>query len=207
MRNPTRIILVRHGETDWNVEQRLQGWNDQPLNARGLRQAKSFGEAVRRRFRPENVWSSDLRRCMQTAEAIGLPVRAHPALRELHLGEWEGRRWPEIQLKWPNTAARWLAGDPLCQAPGGEMRAGAARRAEQFLAESRILEARGDQVIVTHGGFLKGLMVALLALPDDAMIRFHMNNAAIAVLAPSDGVLQLRSLNDTSHLARFMSGN
>lgn len=195
------MILIRHGETDWNVERRSQGWNDQPLNERGLRQARLAGAAVRERFRPAQVWSSDLQRCLQTAMEMGPAVQRTPALRELQFGKWEGRLWPELHVEAPELAARFVAGDPTFQAPGGEPISGLIRRAERFLEESAVLKNGGDVVVVGHGGSLKALLVALLGLPDIAYGRFHLSNASISVIDHTAGSGRLHSLNDTAHLA------
>jgi probable phosphoglycerate mutase len=195
------LILVRHGETDWNVERRSQGWNDQPLNERGLHQARLAGAAVRQRFKPLKVWSSDLQRCLQTAMEVNTPVQRAPALRELRFGKWEGRLWPELHVEAPELAAKFVAGDPAFQAPGGEPISGLIRRAEGFIKDSAILTNKCDTVVVGHGGSLKALLVVLLGLPDTAYGRFHLSNASLSVVEHSGRSGRLHSLNDTSHLA------
>jgi broad specificity phosphatase PhoE len=197
-----RLILIRHGETDWNIERRSQGWNDQPLNDHGHRQAALVCQYVQKRFAVETVWSSDLRRCTQTARALGLPVRETRQLRELRFGDWEGRLWPELHTEEPALAGRFVAGDPAFQAPGGEPLGNLVRRARRFIGEAEVLNSAGtDTVIVGHGGSLKGLTVALLNLPDTALGKFHFSNASVTVVDTAPGLIRLHSLNDTSHLA------
>ena len=195
-----RVILIRHGETDWNLERRSQGWQDQPLNEKGLRQAELMGSYVRDRFNITSLWSSDLLRCMQTAEAIGLPVTPSQTIRELHFGEWEGRIWPELHLEAPELAGKFVSGDPTFQAPGGEQMGNLVERGKTFIEEAELLNGHGDIGVVAHGGSLKGLIVALLGLPTNAMGKFHFSNTSVSVVDAAPGLVRLHSMNDTSHL-------
>jgi broad specificity phosphatase PhoE len=202
----TRIVLIRHGQTDWNVEQRSQGWNDQPLNALGLQQAALLGRHVRERFKFIRVWSSDLSRCAQTAEQIGLPFEPTPMLRELQFGAWEGRLWPELHHEAPDVAAKFSRGDPTFRAPGGESLGELVVRAGRFVEESGIGSAEGDVAVVSHGGTLRSLIVRLLKLPPESVGRFHCANASISIIASAPGtagapgLTRLESLNETAHL-------
>ena len=122
-------------------------------------------------------------------------------LRELQFGKWEGRLWPELHVEAPALAAKFVAGDPTFQAPGGEPISGLIRRAERFVGESAVLKNGGDIVVVGHGGSLKALLVTLLGLPDAAYGKFQLSNASVSVIDHSGGNVRLHSLNDTSHLA------
>ena len=192
--------MVRHGETDWNIERRSQGWNDQPLNAKGLKQAELVGTYVRQTYSPTKVWSSDLKRCMETAGAISSNVTPDPLLRELRFGDWEGRLWPELHVEAPELAAKFVSGDPSFQAPGGERMGDLVTRARSFIEGSGIREIEGDCVIVSHGGLLKGLLVALLGLPDAFLGRFHFSNTGVSIVESAPGITRLHSQNVTSHL-------
>ena len=97
-------------------------------------------------------------------------------------------------------AAKKLAWDLDFQAPGGEKLRNLVRRAEKFIAESEILNDSNDIAIVAHGGSLRGLLVALLGLPDDALVRFHISNGSVSVLAADDGMVSLTAFNLTGHL-------
>lgn len=161
---------------------------------------------MRRRFKPVQVWSSDLQRCLQTAGEVGVPVSPAATLRELRFGKWEGRLWPELHAEAPDLAAKFVAGDPSFQAPGGEPISGLIRRAERFVEESSVLSNGADIVVVGHGGSLKALLLTLLGLPDTAYGRFHLSNASVSVVEHPGangrgGAGRLHSLNDTSHLA------
>ncbi|MBB3808490.1 histidine phosphatase family protein [Pseudochelatococcus contaminans] len=167
MTRPT-IYFVRHGETDWNAEARLQGERDVPLNAVGRKQAEQVGHHLRK-LRPDfgtlDYVSSPLTRTRETMGllrgVLGLPdddsVVFEPRLREIAFGIWEGKTWPEIRVAnaamvRERDADRWNFAPPE-----GESYAGAARRVEQFLDT---LER--DTVIVAHGGIAR-VMLALLA--------------------------------------------
>ena len=92
----TRLILIRHGETDWNVEGRWQGHRDLSLNEKGHEQAHLAAGFVRSEFDIQNVWSSDLKRCMETARPLEMPVTTSQLLREVDYGSWEGRRFADL---------------------------------------------------------------------------------------------------------------
>src|SRR3712207_2914672 len=108
----TLIYLVRHGQTTWNIERRFQGQLDVPLSEEGLRQAEAVASwLVRQRVRFGAVYSSDLLRAKQTAEAIGrrLGLEAEPvrALREIHVGDWQGMLSTEIERRYPGDLEKW----------------------------------------------------------------------------------------------------
>lgn len=119
----TRLVLVRHGETDWNVEGRYQGQADPPLNRKGVEQA----ERVARQLHPlgiELIYSSPLRRAWQTAqiiaEALHVPVYPEPRLMEINQGEWEGRLVTDIARTYPELFRRWEETPWEVTLPGGE---------------------------------------------------------------------------------------
>jgi broad specificity phosphatase PhoE len=195
-----RLILVRHGETDWNVEGRWQGQKDVALNDLGREQAALAGAYLRSQFDIQKLWSSDLKRCVATAEAVGLPVIKSKLLRELSYGDWEGRRFAELSEAEKKDAAERLAWEPGWNAPGGEMLEDMIRRGKRFLAESGVLEEDGDIVIVSHGGTMRGLIVTLLGLPDSAIGKFGFSNSGISVVAVDGKQTALLAHNITAHL-------
>lgn len=116
-------MLIRHGETDWNVEGRYQGQADPPLNERGRAQARRVAKALQGQ-RLDALYASDLRRAAETAEAIGratgLAVRYDPRLREIHQGEWQGLLVTEIERRYPELFRRWQVAPLRVTLPGGE---------------------------------------------------------------------------------------
>ncbi len=177
-----RCCFVRHGETPWNAERRLQGHQDIPLNALGLAQAEATARYLVARHAESPfaaIVSSDLQRARQTADAIAraldLTVQHAPELRERHYGDFEGKTPAEAALLEPSAYAALVARANLTASPGNAEPLGAmARRIEAFL--TRLAQDYGDQsvVLVTHGGVLDVLyrraMGRDLAGPRDAPI-------------------------------------
>lgn len=168
----TRLILIRHGQTDWNLDGRYQGQADPPLNEAGLAQAQALAMTLRVRGQSVTaLYSSDLRRACQTAEIIaaslGRPVRLEARLREIHQGEWEGLRHDEVLARYPGDwAARRC--DPLhSHPPGGESVAEVAARV--WAAANEVAHAHAQQtgsvLIVSHGLVLATLLCRAHSVP------------------------------------------
>jgi ribonuclease H / adenosylcobalamin/alpha-ribazole phosphatase len=199
----TRLILIRHGETNWNVEHRKQGRNDQPLNEKGAAQAKLAADHVKANYNIAKVWSSPLQRCSNTAALFNLPVATSEHLLEIDYGEWEGMLTAEIEAQ--NIGQTNASADEL-DPPGGELRSNLPIRANHWIVESKIKEQakkNEDVVLVGHGGAMKGLLVALLDLPDQAMNTLVIDNCSISVvdINPNPKITnRLVALNHTAHL-------
>ena len=152
-----RLWLVRHGQTDWNLDGRYQGQSDVPLNATGLAQAAAFAASLcGKRF--DALYSSDLARAYQTAEVIaaclGLPVQADPRLREINQGEWQGRTLDEIKGIFNNEGpqARKVTIDPVTtRAPGGESVWEVSQRMAQAADDIARRYSTGRVLVVGHG--------------------------------------------------------
>ncbi len=198
-----RLLLVRHGETDWNAEGRYQGQSDVPLSAIGQQQAM----ALARRLAREEIhalYASDLQRAWQTAEVIaaphGLPVRPEPRLREIDFGAWEGLTFDEIRQRHPQALAAWEA-DPLGVAPpGGESLAQVVARVGQVLDD--IARSCQDRTVlfVAHGGLLQVLLCLALGLAPRARWQFRLDPGSLSELSLyAEGAVLIR-LNDTHHL-------
>jgi probable phosphoglycerate mutase len=170
---PHRLIFLRHGETDWNVERRLQGQHDIPLNPNGRRQAARAGErmrTLRAAFAGLDGFpyiASPLGRARETMEimraALGLDPRAYALddrLKELSFGQWEGLTWPEVQACSPNLAFGREHDKWSFAPPGGESYAMLAERIAPFLDS-----LAGDSVVVAHGGVARVLMAMIGGVP------------------------------------------
>lgn len=171
-----RIIIWRHGRTEWNVIDRFQGQADIPLDAVGYAQAIRAAEVLAA-YRPSRVYSSDLSRSYQTAEMLaqrlGLDITTDKRLREIHVGSWEGLRGEEIRAADPELARRLWAGEDVRRSPTGESPREVAERVVEALTE--IAEAAEDHstvVVATHG--LAGRVGAckFVGLPFDQWRRF-----------------------------------
>jgi probable phosphoglycerate mutase len=200
----TRICFVRHGETDWNIEQRMQGHIDLCLNALGQAQAEALG----RHFADcpaVALYSSDLLRARQTAQpiavALHLPLRLDPALRERHFGRCEGLTPDEVITRHAEDAQAFASRDPDYAPPGG----GESRRAHQrriLDCVARLAGAHRGQtiVIVTHGGVLDVIYRHAHGLPPDAPRDYPIPNAGINWIVAGDAHWQIESWGETTRL-------
>jgi len=164
------LILLRHGETDWNRNQRLQGHRDIPLNAAGHHQALDAAPSIVA-LRPSVMVSSDLARARETASAVSVLTGIEPTvdvrLRETSMGLWEGLTRDEVVAGWPGEWERWRTTSAHAAPPQGESRWQVAQRANEVVEELDAGTAT-RALIVSHGGLIVGLTGRLLALPEDS---------------------------------------
>lgn len=199
----TRIIAIRHGETLWNVDTRIQGHRDIPLNDRGRWQAAQVARALA--GEPiAAVYASDLLRAHATgtaiAEAAGAPLHAEPDLRERSFGELEGRTFAEIEAALPEQARRWRQRDPHFAPEGGESLTLLRARIAEVTAR---LAARhlGEQIVlVAHGGVLDVLYRLATGQELQAPRTWLLQNAALNRLLWTPEALTLVGWGDTGHL-------
>lgn len=203
----TRIIAVRHGETAWNVETRIQGQLDIPLNAKGQWQAQRAGEALA--DEPiTSVYSSDLARARQTALAIAARVtngdarvvRQHTGLRERAFGTFEGQTWADIETHWPDASRRWRQRDPDFAPPGGETPVQVRARTLATVNEIAVAHPGELIVLVAHGGIMDMLYRLATGQELHAPRTWELGNAAINRLLWTPDALTLIGWADTSHL-------
>ena len=192
------LILLRHGETDWNAALRMQGHRDVPLNEAGLAQARAAAASVAA-LDPDVIVSSDLGRARVTADAvaevIGLVVHQDQRLRETSLGEWEGLNREQIVARWPEEWDRWRATSAHVAPPGGESRIQVAARASEVVTELDAGAAR-RALLVAHGGLIVGLTGLLLELPDPQWSSLvGVGNCHWVVLHRVDGRWRLHTYN------------
>jgi probable phosphoglycerate mutase len=204
----THIVLIRHGETAWNAERRLQGHIDIALNAEGERQAQALAAALAGEHF-DAIVASDLQRAFQTAEAVagtrGLPVHRDPALRERCFGGFEGMQYADIEQRFPIEFAAWQRRDVDAPMPPGERSAETFRQFYQRAigAILGLAAARPGQsiVLVAHGGVLECAYRAALALPLETPRTFPVLNASINRFAVVHGKLEMLSWGEVGHLA------
>ncbi len=203
MDEATRVLAIRHGETDWNRAARIQGHTDIPLNRTGLWQAGRMAAALAGEDIAA-VYSSDLLRASQTAAALasaaGLTLSTDTGLRERSFGDFEGVSFGEIERRWPVDAERWRRREPDFGPGGGEtLNAFYARSIET----ARRLVARhpGQTVaLVAHGGVLDCLYRAATRLDLRAPRTWQLDNASINRLLYSPEGFTLVGWNDSGHL-------
>jgi probable phosphoglycerate mutase len=203
----TRIIAVRHGETAWNVDTRIQGQLDIGLNHRGLWQAERVGAALAEES-IDLVYSSDLQRAHTTAQAIARhagnlvnrDVQLHTGLRERGFGAFEGETWADIAHKWPDDSRRWKQRDPHFSPPGGETPTQLLARVAQTVNEIAARHAGEHIVLVAHGGVLDMLYRLATGQELHAPRTWHLGNAAINRLLWTPDGLSLVGWGDVRHL-------
>ena len=196
----TTIYLVRHGETEANVTNTLQGQSDVPLNAKGVEQARLAGRRLR--SKPFDViWSSDLSRAAVTAREIAGPreITYTPLLREWDLGDWVGLTWSGITEKYPEEAREFNAGTLDAVVPGGETRRQFHERAKKIL--DTLTETFPGKTIlcVSHGGVLRAMFQTLFQ-PQCKRIRTDNTCLCCFKYFHANGTWQLVTWNDTAHL-------
>jgi probable phosphoglycerate mutase len=201
----TRIIAVRHGETDWNASTRIQGQRDIALNDKGRWQAQRAGQVLADGGETvAAIYSSDLARAFDTARsigrALGVDVASDLRLRERSFGAFEGKTFTELEHGFPDDTARWRARDPAWAPSGGETLVTVHAR---VLAATHELAQRhlGDQIVlVAHGGVLDMLYRMATRQGVDAPRTWQLGNASINRLLWSPQGLSLVGWSDTRHL-------
>jgi alpha-ribazole phosphatase/probable phosphoglycerate mutase len=200
----TVLYLIRHGQTTWNAERRLQGQRDSPLSEKGAKQA----DAVARRLAGtplSAIYASDLSRARDTAEIVNarhrLPLMLRKDLREVNLGEWEGRTVTELERdeSEADLLAKWRADSVKNRPPGGERLEELQTRVVNALEEIVTAHPDGEAAVVTHGGVVKAAVSWILGLPLDHQRRFEVNNASITRVSFGARGPYLEGLNDISH--------
>jgi probable phosphoglycerate mutase len=199
----TRILAIRHGQTEWNADGRIQGHTDIALDALGQWQAERLAQALADDDL-QAIYSSDLARARQTAAPLagrkGLTLRVDPGLRERGFGEFEGLSFVQIEQRWPEQAAAWRRRDPGFGARGGEVLRDF--RSRVVAAVARLARAhRGQSIaLVTHGGVLDLLYREATCLALDAPRTWLLANAGVNRLLHSGEGLVLVGWGDVGHL-------
>jgi glucosyl-3-phosphoglycerate phosphatase len=197
------LVLLRHGETEWNAVERAQGHADVPLNAVGHAQAEAVAGALAG-FDPVRLWSSDLARAMETAEhvaaATGLPIEPDPRLREYDVGRRSGLTLDEFAATYPDVFASWKRGDGRLRVPGEEGTDQVRDRIVPALSDCLgALEPGTTGIAVLHGACLKVGLMAMLGWPWELSRSLRgLDNCGFSVLAESgpNGELRLTSYNE-----------
>ena len=203
----TEILLIRHGETDWNAEKRLQGHLDIGLNAEGLRQARALGRALLHESL-DAIYASDLQRAKQTAQAIatprGMTVQIDLALRERCYGAFEGLRHAEISERYPQEFAAWRAREMDARYPDGKNVAETLRefstRVLNAITGIALNSSHKKIVIVTHGGVLECIYREVKGIGYGSPRDFDVLNASINRLVWNRDCLQVIQWSDVTHL-------
>jgi broad specificity phosphatase PhoE len=185
----TRLLLARHGETDWNREHRWQGHTDVPLNELGWEQARALAHELASESIAA-IYSSDLRRALDTARIVAdrkrVDVNVDEGLRELDFGAWEGLTSDEIEQRFPGDLALWREQGQLPERRGGET--GDQLRKRVLAAAERIVQTHPAKqvLIVSHGGPLRALAIHAQAIEVDRRLE----NCGVVRIVFEDGVFR-----------------
>lgn len=200
----TRIVLVRHGETEWNRVETFRGRADVPLTATGLAQAEATARRIASEWQPVAVYASPLARAVQTAEAIagrlGLPVQTHPGLADIDYGLWQGLTPDEARAQWPEEVAAWYGTPHTAMIPGGETLEAVRMRAMEAL-EALAARHEGDTtVLVGHVVVNRAILQGVLGLWSGYFWQLRQEPCALNLFEVEGDGFALVTVNDTCHL-------
>lgn len=199
-----RLLLVRHGETPWNVTLQYQGQANIPLNERGFEQARRAAERLRGR-EAVALYSSDLARAWQTAEvigqALGLAPVAVPELREIDVGQWEGLTPEELYRQFPDHMREYERDPARTVRLGGESYAQLQARALVALTQIYERHKQGETIVaVSHGGTIRALLCHVIGLDLINFGKMWLDNGSLTELRYGRNGWRLMRLNDAAHL-------
>ena len=197
------LLIVRHGETEWNAEGRIQGHTDIGLSENGAQQARSLGQRLADR-QIDVAYSSDLKRTSETARlALGhrnVVLNETPRLREYHKGIFEGMTLTEIQTQFPDEYPKYLEKDLSYAPEGGETTRDVSTRMASIFQEIKAKHLDETVLVVSHGGALRAAMVSLLGMPLEGNWSFVFGNCGLPMVDTFADNAGLRLFNDTSHI-------
>lgn len=200
----TRIVLVRHGQTEWNRVERFRGRADVPLDAVGLAQAEATAARIERRYRVAAVYSSPLSRALRTAEALAkrlaIGVQTHAGLVDIDYGAWQGLTPEEVRQRQPELLEAWYQAPHTVRIPGGESLDDLRTRCTEAMSEFIGRHPESTVVLVAHTVVNRVILLAVLGLGNDRFWHLRQDTCAINEIEADDGRFTLVSMNDTCHL-------
>ena len=204
-----KLYIVRHGETVWNREGRIQGHTDVGLSERGREQARLLAQRLES-IALDAAYASDLSRASDTARVIlkdrEVPLYPTPRLREYHKGAFEGLTEGELRARYPSEYPGYVAKDLDYAPEGGESTRGVSARMAAVINEIKERHLSDNVLVVGHGGSLRAAMMALLGMPMDANWRFVFGNCTLTIVDTYHDNAVLRLFNDGSHLTGLTAG-
>ena len=201
-----RLYLIRHAQTAWNGENRIQGHSDLPLSPLGRRQAERLGACFASRHL-SGIFTSSLARSQETARAIaegnghGVSPVVEPELVEMHLGAWEGLTPEEVDVQFQGAYQQWRVRPSSVVIPGAERHEAFHERVRRTLRQIAARMEDGEYVVVSHGGVIASALADLLEAEYDALIRrLRLDNAGVTALEFGTGLPHVLWINSTVHL-------
>jgi broad specificity phosphatase PhoE len=197
----TRIVLVRHGHVEGIAPERFRGRRDVDLSPLGMRQAQMTARRIAAQWRPAVIYTSPLRRCIQTAAQIGSTCGLSPTvlddLNDVHFGDWEWRTHDDVRAEWPALLERWLAAPQLVRFPHGESLQDLAARMANVL---RLVSDRHTQetaVVVGHNACNRVLLLQALDQPLSGYWRLGQDPCSVSEIEVSATAITVRRMNET----------
>jgi broad specificity phosphatase PhoE len=200
----SRIILTRHGQTEWNRIERFRGRADIALNNTGLIQAEITSKSIQSRWNPVAVYTSPMSRAVKTGEIIaaplGLIVQPMQKLNDIDYGQWQGLTPDEVRNRWGTDLEAWYRVPHLAHIPGGESLQEVLARTTQALGDIVGAHPSGDVVVVGHDSVNRVLLLFMLGLPLSRYWRLSQGTCAINVIDFVDNDFSIVTLNELGHL-------
>ena len=195
-----KIIIVRHGQTNANMEGRTQGQINTPLNDIGVEQARKTGEFIKNNFSISEAWSSDLLRTQTTAENIFKNFKTTKLIREMSFGDWENNLFEDLAKNSAELVNEYINATDKFKAPNGESFQNLFDRASEFIKLLNF-ENNNEVLVVSHGGFMRVLITFLLDLPRKNLLNFQFENCSITEITKHENKKPILSkINYTDHL-------
>lgn len=205
----TKIIVVRYGQTKWNVGQVFRGTADVPLNETGKKQAESLAQALSS-YKIAAIYSSPLSRARETAEAVakkqGLKFKISDLLLDINYGKWQGLPHEEVAKKWPKIYKLWHEAPHQVKFPKGESLDDVRKRVEKFLERAVLEHQRETIAAVSHRVAIKVLLCAALGIDNSHFWQLKQNTASFSIIEYESGVFSLACLNEICHLKEIAGG-
>lgn len=203
----TCIILVRHGQTAWNREERFRGHADIPLDETGFTQAKSTGARIAAQWKPDAIYAGPLSRTIQTAEAtaqlFNLEVMVEDGLIDVDCGDWQGLTPKEAHQRWTVEYQSYLHSPGDFSFPGGESLEAARLRAMKHVEDLIVHHPEQTIMLVSHTALNCLILLSVLGLDSCSFWKIRQDTCAINAFEVENGLFALNLLNETSHLIAF----
>ncbi len=200
----THLIIVRHAESAYNLQNRIQGHHDSHLTPKGLRQCRRLARRLKG-VRIDRIYSSDLGRAYTTTQEIvrhrRIPIKRDPLLREIRLGDWEGMTAEEVDKLYNNGYQKWLKRPSQWPIKGGEPVSHFRRRITERVRRIAAANEGKNVLIVTHGGAITALLSAWLKADfDNLLLNLRLENTGVTFVNESLKRVMILAINDTAHL-------
>jgi len=204
--NTTRIVLVRHGHVEGISPERFRGRRDVDLSELGARQARATAQRIAQEWQPLRIYTSPLKRCLQTAELIAsacnIPCTTLEDLNDVHFGDWEWRTYDQVRAQWPDLLERWFSAPHLVRFPNGDSLQDLVARVSNVLRLSLERHRHETLVVVGHSSANRALLLQTLDQPLSGYWRLGQDPCSVSEIELFEHGAKVHRLNETYHLSR-----